>query len=143
MSSFYQILLQNSLSHRRTAWLTFPNFLPFGLSRFLWARSCWISHLVWACSLCFSLTTSLKAAPGPFGVIFPGDTSAPGPTNTSPFVTFLWGTSSGALSYYLNVRDLTAPGQPVTSYPANGTTYSLTLTPEHSYKWNVLAYTGA
>src|SRR6185369_4177544 len=83
------------------------------------------------------------AAPGSFVINKPGDTFSPGPLISSNTLEFAWNAAAGALSYELNVRDVTdSPTGPLDIFPVNATSRFLTLYPGRSYKWNVTAYSG-
>jgi len=76
-------------------------------------------------------------------LIGPGSNADSGASLSGGNQTFRWNPVAGATSYLLNVRDVTTNA--LASYPLNAsaTSYSLTLTPGHGYRWNMFAYKGS
>ncbi|BCS34401.1 hypothetical protein TBR22_A36310 [Luteitalea sp. TBR-22] len=72
----------------------------------------------------------------------PGWTTSPGPTMGSNVVTVSWGSSSGATSHGIGIRDMTTNTLVVDTY-VTGTSYTASLTRGRTYKWNVAACNAA
>jgi len=68
----------------------------------------------------------------------PGLTSSPGTTLSGNSVTLSWGAVSGATYYSLGVVDV-ATGNLVVAADPTTTSYSVTLSPNKQYRWNVAA----
>ena len=83
---------------------------------------------------------SIPAVPGSTS---PGSTSQPSePTLSSSTVALSWGAVSGATSYEVAVKDVNT-NQFVIDQFVSGTSYQASLSPGHSYIWNVDAINSA
>ena len=67
----------------------------------------------------------------------PGTTSGPGPVLSSTSVPLAWGFVQGASHYTINVRDILSNA--LSTYTANGTSYTVSLGAGRQYRWNVAA----
>jgi hypothetical protein len=86
------------------------------------------------------MTASIPAVPVPTS---PGTLSqASEPTLSSSTVTLSWSASSGATSYEVAVRNLNT-NQLVVDQTVSGTSYTASLSPGGSYRWNVDAIDSA
>lgn len=76
-------------------------------------------------------------------LVRPGGAAGPGPMLEGTQQTLRWNAVPGATGYQLNVRDLTT--NTLENYRLSGftTSYSLTLTPGHAYRWNMFTYKGS
>jgi len=94
----------------------------------------------WSATVTFIYRAPLPPAPSSPGTEDPNNPELLG----SPNIMIVWAPvnsleASITTSYLLNVRDLTAPGQPVSNYSTSNTSYPLSLIPGHDYRWNVFS----
>ena len=91
-----------------------------------------LSLVLWAAAI------ANGAIPGVPSGTTPGTTGSPGPTQASSTVSLSWSTVSGATYYDIGVRDVVTNALVLSTTTTNGS-YTVALTANSQYRWNVAA----